>query len=420
MSTDAVLESGGDRKRALDVLRGFALFGILLMNVPGYGLISASYVNPVAQGELATGDWLAWAFTHVFVEQKFMTLFSLLFGVGILMAAERRVASDLSPWPAFLRRSGMLLLLGLAHAYLIWYGDVLTTYVLAGVLAMAMRKSKVKTLLVVGTALLALPSLYSILLGLSYESFPQEIKRDLAMAWTPGVEAVAQERAAYLSGWLGQMPRRISDALTLETLFMATVFFWRAAGLMLIGMALYRLGFMDASRSSGEFRRLSLLTLPLGFALVAIGIVSNEIYDWHVSFSMFLGNQFNYWGSVLIAIGYLAVVSLLIRSQRLPGVVSVLAKTGKMTLTLYLLMSVLGTFLFYGHGFGYYDQLGRMTLLLITPVFWAIELFIVAIWLRRFKHGPAEALMRWSSQGRLRSSGKEASYQKPAFTGESA
>lgn len=384
------------RWHALDVIRGAAMLGIVVMNVPGYALPSASYVNPAAQGPLTGLDWIAWACTHVFAEQKFMTLFSLLFGVGVMLAAERRSAHGVSPWPDFLRRSAFLLGLGVAHAYLIWYGDVLTTYALAGVVAMTMRKAGTRALLAMGVCLLALPSLYSVALGFTFDSFPEPVKLEIVQAYTPSAEAIAREQAAYLSGWLGQMRQRAADAWILQTFLMATVFFWRAAGLMLIGMALYRIGYVDASRPAADYRRLLNIALPAGIALILVGIYCNEKHAWQAAFSMFLGSQFNYWGSVAVALGYLAVLNLVVRQRRLQKLQRALADTGRMTLSLYLLMSIVGTFVFYGHGLSQYDQVGRLGLLLITPLFWIIELIAVRSWRSQSGAGPLEMLMGWA------------------------
>lgn len=384
------------RWHALDVIRGAAMLGIVVMNVPGYALPSASYVNPAAQGPLTGLDWIAWACTHVFAEQKFMTLFSLLFGVGVMLAAERRSACGASPWPDFLRRSAFLLGLGVAHAYLVWYGDVLTTHALAGIVAMTMRKAGTRALLAVGVCLLALPSLYSVALGFTFDSFPESVKLEIVQAYTPSAEAFAREQAAYLSGWLGQMRQRAADAWILETFLMATVFFWRAAGLMLIGMALYRIGYVDASRPAEDYRHLLNIALPAGIALILVGIYCNEKHAWQAAFSMFLGSQFNYWGSVAVALGYLAVLNLVVRQRRLQKLQRALADTGRMTLSLYLLMSIIGTFVFYGHGLSQYDQVGRFGLLLITPLFWIIELIAVRSWRSQSGVGPLETLMRWA------------------------
>ncbi|KRE88939.1 hypothetical protein ASG87_05100 [Frateuria sp. Soil773] len=383
------------RYSAPDVLRGFAMFGMLLMNIQGYALLSSEYVNPMAKGSLVGADWWAWAFTHVFTEQKFMTLFSLLFGAGVAIAAEHREARGQSPWGDFWTRSALLLVIGMAHAYLVWYGDVLTTYALAGVVAMLMRKRRVRTLMATGLLLLSLPSLYSLLLGFSFGGFPPDIKAELAQAWNPTVTAIAREQLAYRSGWLAQMPQRLHDAWTLQTFFMATLFFWRAAGLMLIGMALRQIGLLTGERPAATYSRLAMIGVPLGVAITVLGVLSNEAHHWEVSYSMFLGSQFNYWGSIVLAFGYLGLVYAMRQRNAFAGLIGVFAKAGRSTLTLYLLMSIVGTFVFYGHGLGYYDRLGRLTLLAMAPAFWLVELLVLGIWSRRFRSGPMEMLMAW-------------------------
>lgn len=388
------------RDNALDLLRGFSVLGILLMNVQGYGLISADYVNPVAKGPLPWFDWMAWGITHVFAEQKFMTLFCMLFGIGVMVSAQRQADRRVSAWPKFLKRSFWILIFGLAHAYLIWYGDVLTIYAFAGFIAFTMRKRSARTLAIVGLLLLTVPTLYSLTMGLNFAKLPAALQTQLAEAWTPPASAIAAERAAYLSGWLGQMPRRIQDAVFLQTFFMATLFFWRAAGLMLLGMALYRWGLINSQLGIKTYQRMACLGLVSGFVLIGIGIGSNQAHSWSVQYSMFIGNQFNYWGSILVAIGYVGLLAIAIQgSWWRPGQI-VLASMGKVTLSTYIFHSVIGTLIFYGHGLGLYDHFGRLALLTMVPFLWALEIALMQMWLQRFEFGPAEFTLRFLSNGR--------------------
>jgi uncharacterized protein len=367
----------GQRNEALDVLRGFAVLGILFMNLPGYGLISADYLNPTASGWPGLADWLAWGFTHVFTEQKFMTLFCLLFGAGVVIASSRAEQAGLGAWPPFLRRSAALLALGLVHAYGIWYGDVLATYAVAAFIPFLLRRRSARTLHIVGIVLLALPFLFSVYLGLSFPRMGPRVQAALAAAWTPDAASVAAEHAAYLGSWLAQMPRRLSDAAFLQSYFLLTLFLWRAAGLMLIGMALYKSGFLTGAAPLAHYRRVAAVGTGSGLAIVICGVVYNFSHGWQVQYSMYLGNQFNYWGSVPMALGYAALVVLAVRQRWLPGLRDKLGRLGRATLTLYILHGVIGTLIFYGHGLGLYAQLPRWSLLLLVLPIWTLEYLLV-------------------------------------------
>jgi uncharacterized protein len=123
------------RLESLDVLRGFAVLGILIMNIQSFSMVDAAYTNPSAFGDLTGVNRWVWLLSHVFADQKFMSLFSLLFGAGIALMAHRLQAQGQSAAWLHYRRMFWLLLFGLGHAYLFWHGDILFTYALAGSVA---------------------------------------------------------------------------------------------------------------------------------------------------------------------------------------------------------------------------------------------------------------------------------------------
>ena len=132
-----------ERVAAIDVLRGFAVLGILAMNVQSYSMVTAAYLNPVANDKLAgSGVWV-WFVSHVFFDMKFMSIFSTLFGAGMALMSERAAARGVPATGVHYRRQLWLLLLGLAHAHLIWYGDILVPYALCGFLLYSLRNNSV-------------------------------------------------------------------------------------------------------------------------------------------------------------------------------------------------------------------------------------------------------------------------------------
>lgn len=404
-AVDALIPAGS-RNEAMDVLRGFAVLGILFMNLIGYGLIGSDYVNPLARGSISMPDWWAWAFTHIFTEQKFMTLFCLLAGAGTYIAAERLSNTGARVWPAFLRRSAVLLVFGLLHAYLIWYGDVLMTYAVAGFIPFMLRRCRPRTLHIVGGVLLTLPILLTLLIGFAYEQLPPIAHQGLNAAWTPEPALIAAEEAAYRGSWLAQMPRRMADAVLVQTSFLLALFLWRAAGLMLIGMALYKSGFLTGKASIATYRRTALIGIGVGLPIVIGGVVFNEMHGWNIRYSMHFGSLFNYCGSVLVALGYAALVIWAVQARRFAGLRDKLQQMGRATLTLYILHSVIGTLIFYGHGLGLYASIPRWGLLAMVVPIWLLEYVLVRYTF--IGKGPLDYVMRRVTTLRPRSTAPDA------------
>ena len=131
---------GAERIATLDILRGFALFGILVMNIQAFAMIAAAYINPSAVPPTGVVEYAIWLVSHVFFDRKFITLFTMLFGAGIVLMTQRAEAAGNGALSLHYRRMGWLLVIGLIHAYLIWYGDILTAYALIGMAAVFMRR----------------------------------------------------------------------------------------------------------------------------------------------------------------------------------------------------------------------------------------------------------------------------------------
>ncbi|MFT4927286.1 MAG: hypothetical protein ACI8WB_003392, partial [Phenylobacterium sp.] len=145
----------------LDILRGFALLGILLMNIQSFAMPGAAYLNPTAWGNLEGINLAVWSFSHLFADSKFMGLFSILFGAGVCLFAQRAEAKFGHSASLHYQRNGWLLLFGLIHAHFIWYGDILYSYALCAMWVYLLRNKSVKTLLITAMACLSVASLYS-------------------------------------------------------------------------------------------------------------------------------------------------------------------------------------------------------------------------------------------------------------------
>ena len=384
----------GERIAAIDVLRGFAVLGILAMNVQSYSMVSAAYLNPAANDKLAGAGFPVWVLTHVFFDTKFMSIFSMLFGAGMALMAERAASRGASATGVHYRRQFWLLVLGLAHAHLIWYGDILVPYALCGFLLYSLRGLKPRKLIVAGFAMTAVTPFLFLLTASSIPSMPADVRAGLEVGWAPAASEVEAEIATYQSGWLTQMPERSAAALSLETAVFLLLFLWRSGGLMLVGMGLYKLGVLSARSSPRFYRRLATAGFGLGLPIVILGIVYNMSHDFAFEHSMFQGTVFNYVGSLGVFLGYVALVMLAVRNGWLPGLQRRLQAAGRMAFTNYITQSVICTLIFYGHGLGLFEQTGRLSQIAMVVTIWVLQLIWSPWWLARFRFGPLEWLWR--------------------------
>jgi len=160
--------------------------------------------------------------------------------------------------------------------------------------------------------------------------------------------------------------------------------------MMLLGMALFRWSILSAKLSKGFFLRMTIIGLLSGYLLSALGVVLNFRQGWSMEFSMFLGEQFNYLGSVGTALGYVGLVMLICNSSSLQGIKRIFSAVGRMAFTNYILMTVFCTFLFYGHGLGLFGSVERKIQILIVLGTWLVLMIGSSLWLKRFRYGPLE------------------------------
>ena len=150
-----------ERISSIDVLRGFALLGILIMNIQSFSMIMASYMNPTAFGDLTGADFWVWTLSSVLANNKFISIFSMLFGAGIVLMTGRAEARGVKSRRLHVRRSVWLIVIGLLHAYLLWYGDILFTYGVCALIVFAGRKASPRKLIIIGLIIFSIASLLS-------------------------------------------------------------------------------------------------------------------------------------------------------------------------------------------------------------------------------------------------------------------
>ena len=383
-----------NRILSLDVLRGFALLGILIMNIISFAMPGAHYLNPMAGGPLVGADKWAFMFSHLLADQKFMSLFAMLFGAGVVLMTQKIERKGNSAVGRHYTRNFWLLVIGLFHAHIIWYGDILVQYALCSIWVFLFRKKTPKTLLIWAGIFLAIGFLGNLFFGLSLPYWSAEEVTSLCNSWQPSAEKLAAETAAYRGNWSDHFPLRQESAIALETFLFVADLMWQVTALMLIGMVLFKTNILTAERSRAFYQKMALIGLGLGLPLGILGLVQNYAHNWACDYSFFLGSQFNFVGSLPMALGYIGLVMLWYKGSGQRFLQQWLAPVGQMALTNYLLQSIIATLLFYGHGLGLYGTIGRANLWLFVLGIWVFQLLFSKWWLQSFKFGPFEWFWR--------------------------
>ena len=389
-----------ERIRSLDLLRGFALLGILIMNIQSFSMVGAAYENPTAYGSLSGANGWVYILSHVLADQKFMTLFAMLFGAGIMLMTSRAEARGASSAGVHYRRTLILLVAGLLHAYLLWAGDVLVSYALCALVVFPFRKLSPGNLLAWGLGSLLIGSVIFLFIGLAMGYIPPDEISEMMDDWKPSAELVQEEVTAYRSGWLGQMEKRVGAAFFLQTGLFLMWGLWRAGGLMLVGMALFKWGVLTAARSNRFYIGLAAAGLALGWTLSSYGLVHNFARNWSLD-CQFIGSQYNYWGSIPVSLGYLSLVMLICKAQLGGRLLQAVSAVGRTALSNYLLQTLLCTTLFYGHGFGLFGSVERTGQAAIILMVWIVQITASSWWVNRFRYGPMEWVWRTLTYGQL-------------------
>lgn len=400
-SRSAAPVSEAGRIHAIDILRGFAVLGILIVNIWTFAWLATTYPNPSAApgGGLAGVDLWIWGAVNLFADTKFISIFSMLFGAGIALMSERMERRGASGRGLHYRRQFWLLALGLLHAYGIWHGDILVPYALCGFLLYPCRRWSPRRLLWTGGLAIAVVVFLFGLVQVTIPFVSAEERAALAAEWAPPPAQLDAEIAAMRGGWTAQLPIRATYAAFVQGIAFPAYLLWRVGGLMLVGMALYKLGVLSGRRPAAFYRRLAGWGLGLGLPVVAAGLWYNVAGGFAWERSTFGGSLFNYVGSVGVFLGYVGLVMLLARGTRMAGVRTRLAAVGRMALTNYIAQSVFCSLIFYGHGLGAFERVGSVACVGIVVVIWGLQLAWSPWWLARFRFGPLEWLWRTLSYG---------------------
>jgi uncharacterized protein len=369
-----------ERIQAIDALRGIALCGILLINIPLMaGPIAME--RPIGTPSLTDPDWQTWTIAQLFVFGTARGLFSMLFGIGLMLffggAGDRR--------RLYLRRLALLFGFGVVNGtLLLWPGDILTTYALAGLCVIGFRGSQPYRLLIAGGIALGL---LTMAMAIEVATMPAELG-----LYTP--DMLARESAARLGSYADSLVY-LSKVTWVWTVDPATVL-WTAdaSGFMLIGMALWRMGLFAADARP-----------PRGLAACgyAIGLtlrIAQVVIIWHND-----GNPngltalIDQPARLAMTLGHVGLFLTLWRRVGAAGAFVPLAHMGRMALTLYLGQSLMAAIVFEGFGLGLWGKLNGWGEWAVAAAILAAQAIFASLWFARYRYGPAEWLWRWGTYG---------------------
>ncbi|AAK22699.1 membrane protein, putative [Caulobacter vibrioides CB15] len=389
-----------DRHLSLDVLRGLGVMGILAVNAVAFGLPMPVYMSPeLSPFGLAGAEASAWWVVQTFFHYKFITLFSILFGVSILLVGGER--TDKARGALLRRRLGWLLVIGLLHGLLIWFGDILLLYACTGFVALLARSWTPRRLFTVSLTILLLGSALAIAPLFLLESAPAELQQKIIAEMNQpgsGVD-VAAATAAMRGGLVAALGENFKSWMILQPMSVI-VFIWRTGALMLLGMALFKTGFLTGKAKTWVY----LLLIALGGAGLAwTGWESSMKLATDFAEPQATGryNMAYEFASLPITLGYASLAILLIRSRAIAGLLNPVARLGQMAFTNYLTQSLIMTTIFWsGRGLGLFGEFNRVELWGCVIAIWALQLIWSPLWLSRFSMGPMEWIWRRLAYGK--------------------
>ncbi|MGE7919051.1 DUF418 domain-containing protein [Viridibacillus sp. NPDC093762] len=372
------------RVRLVDSLRGFSLFGILLANllIFQYGMFGKDLISFYNLSDFNFGSY---KFIQVFVEGTFMPIFTFLFGYSLIKLVESiREKGRKSRW-FLVRRFLMLLTLGLLHSTYIWEGDILAFYGGIGFFLFFFINRKPKTLIIWGIVLLLL------ITATSYGKYEEtEKEKTITASYVEKTNAI-YKNGSYLE--IKDHRNNGEDPLTtmfdedpIPSFFIILLLPFVIAPLFLFGMAAAKLNiFTKPKEERNSYFKYIIIFIPLGLSLKIIGHLA-EKSDWASIGVM--------GGGPILALGYMAAFAYLFSSHAQALPFRAFESIGKLSLTNYIMQSVICTTIFYGYGLGLFGNFGTFNSILLGVVIFAIQCFISTMYLKKFKRGPLELLLR--------------------------
>lgn len=397
------------RIESLDVLRGVAVMGILLVNISFFAF-PFSKIDQLRWWELGRLDAAVCLFVELFCTFKFISLFSLLFGMGLALQSGRADATGRSFGGIYSRRLAVLFVLGVLHGTLLWYGDILSTYALLGFVALALRRLRDRTLLRVAAILFLVPVLLLAVCTL-IDSGNAEAPASWSDYMAPHLsdESMSADFRTSLADFARFMDDEVRiyqygpvvDQILHRSVSFAFVFMllsllllgWRCLALFLLGIWLIRRGVLQRPNEHRRLLNVFMLALPAGLFIEIVGELVRYGETQRASTEM-LYVICLYLGSLGMTLGYFAIIVRLCQRGIALALLHRIAALGRMALSNYIGHSVLCGLVFYSYGLGWFNRISHSTAALIAVGVLLVQLAISPVWLRHFRFGPLEWLWR--------------------------
>ncbi len=392
--------SAGNRIDYMDLLRGIAIFFILIANLRWFSLYTPGF-----KGEYLFPGIDHWVhqLQHIFIEGKFYSIFSILFGWGIALQIKKSKNDDVSTAKFIRRRLSFMLLLGGIHLFLIWEGDIVFLYGLVGFVLIALRNLSNRTLLITGIILLLSPILlYFLKMNFSWLNWPSEYL------------TLAGEKLYQLNGWIDQDTSRTDVLKESKSIFtniavtlgdapyrFAYLFFVsripKVLGAMLIGFVIGKTNFYSKVLKHKKVTIwVSILGMmvfvPLNYILITHFENSSAYYALQIK--GFYYTVLYAFSVFPLALVYMLIIALLFESSVFQKLLNPVCAVGRTAFSNYMMHSIVGIIVFYGIGFGLMQQLGPLAWTVFAIILFSLQILISNIWLKYFKFGPVEWVWR--------------------------
>jgi uncharacterized protein len=371
-----------ERIISIDVMRGFALLGIFVVNMLFFHT-PYIYINPYTWYQNPS-DYETFKMIDIFVQGSVYPLFSMLFGYGLAMQYMKSEANG-SPFSKFaVRRLSVLLIIGCIHAFLIWAGDILITYALAGFVLILIIRLKPIWLLLISIFLFLIPN--GLLNGLVY--LGSLIEPDAMVIYT-GIQEIEASIVAYGQGsWGDIFSQRLADWLYMSGngLIIISMLF-TIVPFLLLGAAAAKWKLIERARELKVFWIITVLvTLIAGTAIKWLPYLTEA--------NLFTMSVQDTFGGPLQAIAYAGVIAMVCSIPIGAKILSPISKAGRMSMTIYLMQSIIATTIFYSYGFGLYGKIDISTGTWMAVGIFALQIVFAEFWFMKFKQGPVELLWR--------------------------
>lgn len=405
-----------ERIDSLDVIRGIALLGILLMNINGMGLPFA-YSDPTIAGGDDGLNLKVWIVNNMLFEGTMRGLFTLLFGAGVILLTGRleKSGAGITTADIYYRRILWLLFFGIINVYiLLWHGDILYPYAIFGLMLFPFRNASVRKLFVMAGILISIGVIWDIADYHSKLNLQKEVveiqaiidhdagltksQEDKLKEWDKFTIKHTQEEVNELiekmhQSYFSVLFEKVKGNQFMQTWLPYRLWVWDILSFMLIGMAFYKLRIFHGERSNRFYLFLILLGYPVGL-LINFYETRMLLENNFAALTILQADQTYQIGRLFTTMGHVGLFMLFIKSGIFNFLQKSLAAVGKLALSNYLMHSIVTSIIFYGDGFSLYGRLQRYELYYIVAALWIFQLIASPIWLRYYQYGPAEWIWR--------------------------